>query len=207
MRDSHQRLSPKDHRCLAAQGMRERERESHHLSTCRDQDSKVYSLQLPFKPEPEKIAAQQAAAGAGALPPGIPPPPSFSGGPPPLPPQGPAPPPQFVPVSPWSCCVVHLALHISLSTKVFHFFPVMASLVVVVVDSFTTCRIHFYIIVMVCCFASWHALSDIHFMSVVCLSSVANCWPCSSVYLLLQNFRPPPPGQAPPPPQFMQQQR
>lgn len=70
------------------------------LFVFRDQDSKVYSLQLPFKPEPEKIAAQQAAAGAGALPPGIPPPPHFGGGPPPLPPQGPAPPPQFNPVSP-----------------------------------------------------------------------------------------------------------
>ena len=67
---------------------------------CRDPDSKVYSLQLPFKPEPEKVAAQQAAAGAGAMPPGIPPPPGFPGGaPPPLPPSGPAPPPQFNPVS------------------------------------------------------------------------------------------------------------
>lgn len=62
-----------------------------------DQDSKVYSLQLPFKPEPEKIAAQQAAAGAGALPPGLPPLPNFGGAPPPLPPNGPAPPPQFNP--------------------------------------------------------------------------------------------------------------
>ena len=67
-------------------------------SALRDQDSKVYSLQLPFKPEPEKIAAQQAAAGAGALPPGLPPPPNFGGAPPPLPPSGPAPPPQFNPV-------------------------------------------------------------------------------------------------------------
>lgn len=66
---------------------------------CRDQDSQVYSLQLPFKPEPEKVAAQQAAAGAGALPAGIPPPPGFGSGPPPLPPQVPAPPPQFNPVS------------------------------------------------------------------------------------------------------------
>ena len=50
---------------------------SNPLLSFRDQDSKVYSLQLPFKPEPEKIAAQQAAAGAGAFPPGPPPPPKF----------------------------------------------------------------------------------------------------------------------------------
>lgn len=80
------------------------------LHKCRDHDSKVYSLQLPFKPEPEKIAAQQAAAGAGALPPGIPPPPNFGGGLPPLPPQGPAPPPQFNPVRPRSSCAVFLNL-------------------------------------------------------------------------------------------------
>lgn len=90
-------------------GCSRHERDSSPVPTCRDQDSKVYSLQLPFKPEPEKIAAQQAAAGAGALPPGIPPPPNFSGGPPPLPPQGPAPPPQFNPVSPWPFCAVRLA--------------------------------------------------------------------------------------------------
>jgi hypothetical protein len=91
--------------------------------TFRDQDSKVYSLQLPFKPEPEKIAAQQAAAGAGALPPGLPPPPNFGGAPPPLPPNGPAPPPQFNPVcSPKRELVASAAVH-ALTGQLRHSIP------------------------------------------------------------------------------------
>lgn len=91
--------------------------------TFRDQDSKVYSLQLPFKPEPEKIAAQQAAAGAGALPPGLPPPPNFGGAPPPLPSNGPAPPPQFNPVcSPKRELVASAAVH-ALTGQLRHSIP------------------------------------------------------------------------------------
>ena len=96
---------------------------SNALLSFRDQDSKVYSLQLPFKPEPEKIAAQQAAAGAGALPPGLPPPPNFAGAPPPLPPNGPAPPPQFTPeCSPKRELVASAAVH-ALTGQLRHSIP------------------------------------------------------------------------------------